>query len=99
MKGFICCLSGLLKHRVNRVAKINIREGFEININSNQKNERSLSEVLSKKSYEKVFPIIEHVMDKEIITPKEVEAVILGIPLQLQGPWYGLFTFISLPYK
>lgn len=59
---------------------IKIREGFEITVSSNQKNERSLSEVLSevlsKKNYEKVLPVIEYVKDKEIITPKEAEEII-----------------------
>ncbi|MEG2124111.1 MAG: ATP-binding protein, partial [Clostridium sp.] len=59
---------------------IKIHEGFEITVDSNQKNERSLSEVLSevlsKKNYEKVLPIIEYLMDKEMITPKKTEEII-----------------------
>jgi len=64
---------------------IKIREGFEIAASSNQKNERSLSEVLSevlsKKNYEKVLPVIEYVKDKEMITPKEAEEIIGKLPV------------------
>lgn len=59
---------------------IKIHEGFETLINFNQKNERSLSEVLSevlsKKDFEKVIPIVEYMQSKEIITPREAEDVI-----------------------
>lgn len=59
---------------------IKIHEGFKNIINFNQKNERSLSEVLSevlsKKNYEKVLPIIEYIQRKERITPKEAEGII-----------------------
>lgn len=59
---------------------IKIREGFETSIKFNQKNERSLSEVLSevlsKKDYEKVIPIVEYMQSKEIITPREAEDII-----------------------
>lgn len=59
---------------------IKIREGFEIAINSNQKNERSLSEVLSKKNYEKVLPIIEYIQLNGKITPKVAEDIIEKSP-------------------
>lgn len=35
-----------------------------------------MSEVLSKKDFEKVIPIVEYMQSKEIITPREAEDVI-----------------------
>lgn len=56
---------------------IKIRDGFEGKENFNQKNERSLSEVLSEvlkpKDYEKVKKIIDVLQEKGSITPKEAE--------------------------
>ncbi len=56
---------------------IKIRDDFEAKVNFNQKNERSLSEVLSEvlkpKDYEKVEIIIEVLQEKGNITPKEAE--------------------------
>ena len=39
-----------------------------------QKNERSLSEVLIKKDFDKVLPIIEILEENGIVTPKEAES-------------------------
>lgn len=56
-----------------------IRKGFERKDNFNQKNERSLSEVLSEvlkpKDYEKVKDIIAVMQKKGSIAPKEVEKI------------------------
>jgi ATP-dependent DNA helicase RecG len=56
---------------------IKIRYGFEVWSNFNQKNERSLSEVLSevltKKEFEKVKSIIDILQKKGRISPKEAE--------------------------
>ncbi|MFI3211816.1 MAG: putative DNA binding domain-containing protein [Eubacteriales bacterium] len=58
---------------------IKIRDGFEMKDDFNQKNERSLSEVLSEvlkpKEYEKVKIIIGILQGKGNITPKEAELV------------------------
>lgn len=43
--------------------------------NFNQKNERSLSEVLSKKDYDKVEKLIEYIEKEGEITPKEAENI------------------------
>lgn len=52
---------------------IKIREGFEAKVNFDQKSERSLSEVLRRKDYEKVKDILELFQIKGSITPKEAE--------------------------
>ena len=47
------------------------REKTQEQDNFNQKNERSLSEVLTKKDFDKVLPIIEILEEKGCVTPKE----------------------------
>ena len=56
------------------------KDGNEQNLNVvSEKNERSLSEVLSevliKKDFDKVIPIIKYLEEKGYITPKEAENV------------------------
>lgn len=40
-----------------------------------EKNERTLSEVLTKKDFDKVIPIIKYLEEKGCITPKEAENI------------------------
>ena len=60
-----------------------------------QKNERSLSEVLSevliKKDFDKVLPIIEHLEEKGSITPKEAESVCGKAPATVRR-YLGILT-------
>lgn len=60
-------------NRVTLVMKMEDRENENVIENENfaQKNERSLSEVLSKKDIEKVLPILAILEKKGVITPKE----------------------------
>ena len=52
------------------------KDGNEQNLNEvSEKNERSLSEVLIKKDFDKVIPIIKYLEEKGYITPKEAENV------------------------
>ncbi len=52
------------------------KDGNEQNLNVvSEKNERSLSEVLIKKDFDKVIPIIKYLEEKGYITPKEAENV------------------------
>jgi len=54
-----------------------MREGFEVGAkNFAQKNERSLSEVLSSTDYVKLLPIIDYLEANDSITPKEAEALV-----------------------
>ena len=56
------------------ITTIRQREGFEVeNQNFAQKNERSLSEVLSIRNYNKVHSIISFIEKNGKITPKEAE--------------------------
>jgi len=67
--------------RTYLITTIRMREGFEVGAkNFAQKNERSLSEVmsevLSSKDYVKLLPIIEYLEANDSITPKEAEALV-----------------------
>jgi ATP-dependent DNA helicase RecG len=60
------------------IVTVRIREGFEIETNNfAQKNERSLSEVLSEvlipKDYKKLLPVITYLEENDSIRPKEAE--------------------------
>lgn len=58
------------------ITTIKIREGFAFeNKNFVQKNERSLSGVLTKKDYNKTSAIISFIEEHREITPKEAENV------------------------
>ena len=62
--------------RTYMITTIRIHERFEIeNTNFAQKNERSLSEVLAQKDYNKVSAIVSFMEEHGEITPKEAEAV------------------------
>ena len=66
-------------NQVTLVLKMVKEEKTQEQDNFNQKNERSLSEVLSevltKKDFDKVIPIIKYLEEKGCITPKEAENV------------------------
>lgn len=56
---------------------IKIREGFTPeNKNFGQKNDRSLTEVLTEKNYKKVFPIVDYLDKNMEITPQIAEIIV-----------------------
>ncbi|MFI3176141.1 MAG: putative DNA binding domain-containing protein [Eubacteriales bacterium] len=67
---------------------IKVRDGFDLKENFNQKNERSLSEVLSEviepKIYEKIKKIIFILQEKGTITPKEAEQELRKSPATIR---------------
>ena len=59
------------------ITTIKIHEGFDFEKeNFGQKNDRSLTEVLTKKNYEKVLPIIKYLDKNGKITPQVAEMLI-----------------------
>lgn len=63
--------------RTYMITTIRIHKRFEIeNKNFGQKNDRSLTEVLTKKNYDKVLPILKYLDKNGKITPQVAEMVI-----------------------
>jgi ATP-dependent DNA helicase RecG len=67
--------------RTYLIATIRIREGFETDIRkSAQKNERTLSELLSEllsqNDFEKLLPVIKHLEENDSIRPNEAESLL-----------------------
>ncbi len=59
------------------ITTIKIHSGFEFkNENFGQKNDRSMTEVLSKKNYEKILPIAIYLDEHKEITPQKAETII-----------------------
>ena len=63
--------------RTYMITTIKIHTGFTFqNANSGQKNDRSLTEALSKKNYEKILPIAIYLDEHKEITPQKAQTIV-----------------------
>lgn len=63
--------------RTYMITTIKIREGFTLeNKNFGQKNDRSLTEVLTEKNYKKVFSIVDYLDKNMEITPQIAQTIV-----------------------